>query len=643
MSKTMKELKEGKKILKDPKIKKVENKKKINKTESSWFIDNRNGLTSLICFSLLFVLRGGYFYYESLLIGSVGIILMAYCLLRYGYLWLPAEKRLFPLLVMYLIFGITFFWATDKGMHGFVVLKLISPLLFFAGVASLEKRRSVDGQVSRRLISSFFNAYALVSLATLVMALVRNSDFISPMLKESLPLVMINGRFTGLFQYANVNGILAGLALLYGLERSNYRIWPVFFGMVMALTGSRAAWLLSLAFMVLTMGGAIWRTTNHRKQQIINKFSYFLLAGAGFATGLIIYYYFNQTTRLAVNFQASELQARFLYYKDALRMILANPFGYGGGGYYQVQRFYQTGATYRVRYIHSHFLQIAVDGGLPMLFSYLFFLGQNLFKDRKLYFGIGIFRLLMLGLLLAHSLFDFDFQFTSSYLLLFLLLFDDSVMVTLDFSGKQRREISVHRFKKAYRWVVLGLFIIYPIVAFPYAMAAYHQYQFDIEKALTYRPMMTDAKVERLADQSLSLVERRKTAESLITNSLKNVEGIAFLRDYYYNNGDFRRSIDYGHQAVLQAPLWIEQREALAACQWALIDQYLVASKAEQARLAEAVGQARQEILALPTILTDLEEERSSQLKVQHKPVFKMTDTLLAYYKAIKALDKGKT
>ncbi|QMV41808.1 O-antigen ligase family protein [Cohnella cholangitidis] len=117
-----------------------------------------------------------------------------------------------------------------------------------------------------------------------------------------------------------------------------------------------------------------------------------------------------------------------MYYSDALSMSKDSLwFGYGGGGWSQLQYRYQT-SDYFVRYIHNHFLQVVTDVGLIGAAVYVGVVVLLLYRSvYELVSGKGDKRVFQWGrvcicfALVVHSLVDFTFSYP--YLLgLFLVL-----------------------------------------------------------------------------------------------------------------------------------------------------------------------------------------------------------------------------
>ncbi len=117
-----------------------------------------------------------------------------------------------------------------------------------------------------------------------------------------------------------------------------------------------------------------------------------------------------------VSGNSSEWLLRFLYYKDAIRMLKDNVFGYGYMAWWYMQEGFQTGA-YDAQYVHNGLLQIALDAGvIPALLIVLVFMKAFFEKDRN-----TRDKLLMV-VILGHALIDFDMEFMAIMLPLFMTL-----------------------------------------------------------------------------------------------------------------------------------------------------------------------------------------------------------------------------
>jgi O-antigen ligase len=142
--------------------------------------------------------------------------------------------------------------------------------------------------------------------------------------------------------------------------------------------------------------------------------------------------------------ETSEFRLRLVYWKDSLQ-IIADHFwlGTGGGGWSVLQAHYQT-EQYFVRFVHNHYLQMALDIGVfgSLLFIviafFLYYRSFALIKSAKtasdnpsLIWIKGV--LLMSTVLLLHAGFDFDFSFL--LLIAVFLLFVEFIILQSPFTA----------------------------------------------------------------------------------------------------------------------------------------------------------------------------------------------------------------
>ena len=117
-----------------------------------------------------------------------------------------------------------------------------------------------------------------------------------------------------------------------------------------------------------------------------------------------------------ISFGASTLLGRFLYYIDALPVILKHPFGLGYYGYYSIQQEIQTG-VYSVLNVHNELLQFMLDIGIIPTLLFYGYVGKIIFDKRTSNRDRQI-----LLVLFAHSLLDYDFQFLAMMFVVVLFL-----------------------------------------------------------------------------------------------------------------------------------------------------------------------------------------------------------------------------
>lgn len=121
----------------------------------------------------------------------------------------------------------------------------------------------------------------------------------------------------------------------------------------------------------------------------------------------------------------STLACRFIYWNDALKVIISHPFGIGIDNWQNIQYEVQS-AAYSVKYVHNGFLQLGLDGGLIVLFGVLFLIGKGFFdiiiKYKNTKEDLYLYLLSILTLIVAHGFVDIDFVYGSIWLAMGIVL-----------------------------------------------------------------------------------------------------------------------------------------------------------------------------------------------------------------------------
>ena len=294
---------------------------------------------------------------------------------------------------------LTAFWAVDKGMVWLGVVKFL-PLLLFVFAASKED-----------------DNLRFVPLAGVVMTVV--SVALSPIdaLKGH---VIVSGRIGGFFEYPNAFAMFLLICLILVLFKEKIRIVDWVFAAVylagIALSGSRTVIVLTALTAIVFIA---W--VNDKKIKIIAAAAFVLAAAAA---GI---YLFNKLSSLT---NGSTFYGRFLYFIDAMPVILKHPFDLGYYGYYYTQGSFQTG-VYSVIHIHNDLLQILLDVGWIPAAAGCVMMVKAFMKAEFQY------KVIMLMTVL-HLLFDFDMQFVSMSVILLAVVIrsSDSKTKTLKLSYK---------------------------------------------------------------------------------------------------------------------------------------------------------------------------------------------------------------
>lgn len=302
----------------------------------------------------------------------------------------PAEAVLF----LVLCYCAAPLWAADKGMAAFAVVRYLPVglyLLVWMQYSPEEKK------IAMGLVPWCGAAMTLVTCALLP-------------IPEMQPHITVNGRLSGFFQYPNTFAafLLAGLILSQTREirqRADLLADAVLI-LGIVLSGSRTVFVLLMAALI----GILWI---RRSRKLL------LSLGISLGAGLLLALLASQLGLLrnadrftAISTSSGSFLVRLLYFKDALPVILKNPFGLGYLGYRAMEGTFQTG-RYGVTFIHNGLLQMLLDvGWAPALLMAAVFLRAMLSKKTE----PG--KRLLLVILLGHCMMDFDLQFFSFWVVL---------------------------------------------------------------------------------------------------------------------------------------------------------------------------------------------------------------------------------
>ena len=351
---------------------------------AAFFLRKQNRAVPDIFLCITFLLpfaAGGFHSYVS----AVTAVLLTLHLLntakKQGYLLLTVNWN--TLAVVLVLFGycITPFWAADKGMAVFGILRYLPLVLYILALMQLtpeQKRHCLD------LIPM---SGMLMTVSSCLMLLIPGAD----------AYLTVSNRLAGCLQYPNTFAafLLAGLILQYSKDNRNRRdlLTDAVLVMGILLSGSKTVYvLLAVSVMVIVL--------IHRKAKIL-----LILLGILAAAAALRLLNSDFMEYASTRFTSESFLLRLLYYKDVLPMILKNPFGYGYMGYRALEGTFQTGGYY-VTYVHNGLLQLLFEiGWLPSLAMAAAFV-RALFS-RKTVPG----RRLLLFALLAHCMLDFDLQF----------------------------------------------------------------------------------------------------------------------------------------------------------------------------------------------------------------------------------------
>lgn len=321
---------------------------------------------------------------------------LLYCRIKSGELRLPKNMTTLACVTIVGFFAFSPIWAVDKGMAVFGLVKFLPLPLFSMAIAQTEPEQR------RHMID-------LLPLSGAVMTVLTAALCAIPFLRQYL---VTSGRLGGFFQYPNTFAIFLLVGLVIAILGGSFRVKTVVICGVLLLgilaSGSRTVFLLMIVSLIVYM---IFSKNKRVKLFLLCGFGAAILATSVYAA---VSGNFDTIARyLTSSLTSSTFVGRILYDIDALPVILKHPLGLGYMGYYFTQGSFQSG-VYTVLNVHNELLQILLDiGWIPAAVCIAALWKAIRTCDAR--------RRVILILLVAHSLLDFDFQFLAIDLILLLV------------------------------------------------------------------------------------------------------------------------------------------------------------------------------------------------------------------------------
>ena len=409
---------------------------------------------------------GCFFPWGSALVSLVLIVLLL-LLARRGLLRLTYSAPFLAAgsIVLFHLGGI--FWGTDHGMALVGAVQFL-PLPLFV----LLVEQYPPGKRMGLLRKMPYAASAMVFLSFLLSCI--------PSLENWF---LVAGRQAGFFQYPNTSAVYLLFALVLVLFGSPLRFgklpWTAVLILGIILSGSRTVFLLLLGLFL------VFFIADRSKQSRLRV----LIIAALALLGSILYVVLTGNREsigrfLTFSFTASEFVGRLLYARDALPVILRHPLGLGYTGFRCLQGSFQTG-VYSVQHVHNELLQLLLDVGWIPTVLFLWALWRSLLSREG-----GLCRKLLLAVLLLHCLLDFDTQFVSIALLLFLVL---------DTEPEAQKKLPA---TGTMRGVTAGILTVLALLSLWIGSASFLYYLRKPALALRVYPAYTAALVNLLPDAS---------------------------------------------------------------------------------------------------------------------------------------------
>lgn len=353
-------------------------------------------LSAFLCLSALLI---GLYHEALTCLGSLFLLWFLWQKGRTGGVRFSPTLPLVTAAVIALLYGVSALWAADRGMAMFGFARFLPLPLFALALQQV----SPEGHAALRRAVPWLGA-ALALFTGLLAALPVTARF-----------VLVNGRLAGTFQYPNTFGLfLLACVILLVAQPERPRGWIPCLALLLAgiaFTGSRTVFVLLAVTLLL-----LFLLVKDRAVRFVLAGAAALLvlltAGYGLLTGDLSAW----GRYLTISLESSTLQGRLLYWEDALPVILKHPLGLGYMGYAATVGSFQTG-VYSLVHVHNELLQLMLDiGWLPAALLLWTVFRSLTAKDLPLACK------LCTGVILLHSLMDFDLQYPVVWFVLLLCL-----------------------------------------------------------------------------------------------------------------------------------------------------------------------------------------------------------------------------
>ncbi len=490
---------------------------------------------------------GGYFVYVSCGITILQLIGIA---VLYG-----KEKKIkmawdFSMLsVGTLVFSYlaTVLWAVDEGMAIWGFLKFFPVLLFFLLLRQNQEKKEQIIQ----LLPIFGTLMTIFSV--LMMQFEIFQEYVS-----------VAGRLAGFFQYPNTYAVFMLVCIVIAFYEIDWKkpdwllLTHIIVGLAgILLSGSRIVWgLLAACSLALLI-------SQKRNRKVIMAsvgsgvlaIGAVILLGAGGSIWERI---------LSISLYSSTLVGRFLYYIDAIPVILKHPFGLGYYGYYSIQQEIQTG-VYSVLNVHNELLQLMLDVGIVPALLFYGCIAKNICTGNK-----PMRDRVVLLILFLHSLLDYDFQFIS--MLFVLLLFLEN--------GKLK-EYGLPTIAKA----VIAVFSIAILVGSVCIGASEYFYtRGDNKKSLDLYERNTPAKVALLTEAE-TIEEMENYADEILESNSHSAIAYSAKARAAFSRGEIEQFIQYKIKAIDLAPYQYEEYLDYLDCLFFAFSEYQKAGETNSAEM----------------------------------------------------------
>lgn len=492
-------------------------------------------------------------------------------------------------LMIVLFYGLSTFWAIDSGSAIIGFFKFL-PVLLFLLVLMQQKTDCGD----------YFDIVTYVAcFMTVVSSILMQFSALSKWFS-------VSGRLAGFFQYSNTFAVFLLFALVAVITKTKHSytdfvmIPILLFGII--YSGSRTAFVLTLSAVCVQI---IFDKNKKRRLVLLSTVVLIVSAAVLYAA---VTHNFNSVGRfLTISLSESTFVGRFLYFKDALPVILKHPFGLGYMGYNYLQYSFQTG-VYTVRFIHNDFLQLMLDIGWLPTAVFIAAIIKSFFKK-----GVSIRKRLLLFVVCAHTLFDFNFQYVAFFMLFILLL---------DYKDGEQKEISVSKFFSLITASVVSLLFIYMSIA--QALSYFKQHELSNQ----IYPWNTQNHIAMLTASDES--NKEKIADKIIKDNGYVALAYNVKAHRAYSKGDFKNVIKFEKKAITVSPFTYEAYEEY--CRMLINGIYLYEKSGDK----YSADVCRKELKNVSVQLASLPNRQSELGKmIKDQPKTELPDEIIKYIEAM--------
>lgn len=531
-----------------------------------------------ILFILSFFLIGLFYEFMACLFLFFEFVYLGYLFYRRD---IVVYDNIHFILMIFIVFMYLFvcLFAIDKGMALIGFFKQLSILMFIIILMQFDKEERNE-------------LLLLIPFLGILMIGISMMGYFIPVMKS---FFIINGRIGGFFQYPNTFALflLIVCVVLY-MHRDFYTNSNVFLLILLIgiiLTGSRAIYILTAIMLIYVMKN----NPKYIKKILI------------FVTTLILIVALINLLKIDIkvlkrltqfSFSSSTLLGRMLYYKDGIKVLLSRPLGLGYLGYYFLEPSIQTG-VYSIRFIHNDLLQIALDIGIIPCIMFIYIIisslfSQNVKKENKI----------ILGLIIAHSLFDFDLQYIAIFLILILCI--DI------YDGKKTKFISID-----YKIIGNAFIAISTVFSLYLAVSMSFQYFNLTDLSIKLLPFYTEAKVAKLQN-----IENIKEGTQLAKSIEKSNSNLSIIYDVYALNEmekhNYDQMINYKEQSLNLQRYNIEAYDSYINMLYICLDYYQNDSTMQN----KYIGKIKE----VPKTLNKLKKETDNlAFKIHDQPSFELS------------------